>query len=127
MRKTIDTHHGVVISDEPIRLQLCRKKGFSLQGLSQAINGKEVVNCARPSRCGNPFHHHSNGTPMSAAEAETHFRAQLVRLGWFVNEHGQTITTQWIRDNLKGKNLACFCKVDAEHCHVNVLLEVANS
>ena len=27
---------------------------------------------------------------------------------------------------LRGKNLACWCAEDAEHCHADVLLEIAN-
>lgn len=28
---------------------------------------------------------------------------------------------------LRGKDLACFCPVDAKHCHADVLLELANA
>jgi Domain of unknown function (DUF4326) len=32
---------------------------------------------------------------------------------------------QKIKEELKGKNLACWCK-PSEKCHANVLLEIAN-
>lgn len=34
-------------------------------------------------------------------------------------------TTMSIRDEVRGKNLACFCRLD-QPCHADVLLELAN-
>lgn len=34
-------------------------------------------------------------------------------------------TLKQIQDNLRGKNLACYCKPDSP-CHADVLLELAN-
>lgn len=31
----------------------------------------------------------------------------------------------WVRENLRGKNLACWCALD-QPCHADVLLEIAN-
>ena len=32
---------------------------------------------------------------------------------------------EWIRESLKGKNLACWCPLD-QPCHADILLEIAN-
>jgi hypothetical protein len=39
----------------PVRIRRSRAKDFNLQAHSHAINGLPAVNCARPSRFGNPF------------------------------------------------------------------------
>jgi hypothetical protein len=103
----------------PKRIQLSRKKGFNLQAVSMALNGLPAVNCARPSRWGNPFvvqfDPHSDYSPQSAQEAVKMFRARV--------DKGLMVLS--IRRELKGKNLACYCKPD-QPCHCDVLLEIAN-
>lgn len=32
----------------------------------------------------------------------------------------------WVRENLRGKNLACWCQI-GQPCHADVLLEIANA
>lgn len=110
----------------PIRMQLRRIDGFDLHALSLELNGLRVVNCARPTALGSPFHHDADGHRLDAKTAATHFRAQLMRLGWYVNDRGQTITTDFIVRRAAGKNCACFCKVDSLWCHVDTILQVAN-
>lgn len=118
----------------PIRLQLSRRKGFDLQAGSHAVNGLLAVNCARPSLYGNPYIIGllpcdcrsacrcgvNSARSMNAAEAVAAFR-------------------KWRRDirkarpakheayiaPLRGRNLACWCAIDAEHCHVDILLTLA--
>ena len=36
------------------------------------------------------------------------------------------ITVEMVQDELRGFDLACFCKLDGEPCHADVLLAVAN-
>ncbi len=110
----------------PVRLQLRRKLDFNLQALSLATNGRPATNCARPGPFGNPFHHNADGSLMLPKLAGQLFRAQLMGDGWFVNDRGKTIRVPYIRERLAGRNLACFCPVDAEWCHCAPLLEVAN-
>lgn len=93
----------------PVRIQLSRKKGFNLQAHSRSINGLEAVNCARPGRWGNPYRVGTILVPNAAIAVEV-FEANLP-LGLFAKE-------------LRGKNLACWCKIGAP-CHADVLLEVA--
>lgn len=104
---------------KPQRIQLQRKKGFNLQKVSMATNGLPAVNCARPSKWGNPFvvqyDPHPDYSPQTAEEAVKMFR------GW-VDKGLMRIK---IRAELRGKNLACYCKPSAA-CHCDVLLEIAN-
>ena len=98
----------------PVRLQLSRRKGFNLQALSIATNGLPAVNCARPGQYGNWFVVGEHGT---AEECVAKFRfTQLtaVAKGW------------WHYDELRGKNLACWCGLDAP-CHVDTIIEIANA
>jgi hypothetical protein len=124
---------------EPIRLQLSRRKGFDLQALSRATNGFEAINVARPSKWGNPFVvHHPGSTfekPMTAKMAVANFRAMIEKeCGWFSAPlpwpkgkiPAQFTTVEDVKRELRGKNLACWCK-PGEPCHADVLLEIANA
>ena len=105
----------------PVRLQLSRRAGFDLQALSQSTNGLPAVNVARPSRWGNPF---VIGKDVdSATEAVDAFRDLTA-------PHPPHIVPLYMgRDDivrdLRGKNLACWCK-PGTLCHADVLLELAN-
>lgn len=95
---------------KPVRLQLSRKRGFSLQELSLATNGLPAVNVARPSRWSNPYR---VGTCLiaDAESAVMAFEANLpLRMDF---------------SELRGKNLACFCKPDRP-CHADILLRESN-
>lgn len=104
---------------EPVRLRLSRAKGFELQALSIATNGLPAVKVARPSRWGNPFkvgedHSYYGGPGFEQGTAEqcvTLFAEHLAAARLPVAE-------------LRGKNLACFCRLDAP-CHADVLLALA--
>jgi Domain of unknown function (DUF4326) len=57
----------------------------------------------RPTAWGNPF------------ETAEEYREYVIALGY----------EDQIRHELRGKNLACWCPLD-QHCHADVLLELAN-
>jgi len=100
---------------KPVRLQLSRKKGFNLQAYSRAVNGLPAVNCARPSRWGNPFTVKRYGRD----EAVAKFRD-------YIGHPNSPLEFEFADiAELRGKNLACYCPPDAA-CHVDVLLEYAN-
>lgn len=109
---------------KPVRIQLSRKAGFNLQASSQELNGLPAVNCARPSRWGNPFvvqfDAHPDYSPQTRADAVEMFKQML--------KDGKTtpFALANIREELRGKNLACWCKQDGQPCHADVLLEIAN-
>ncbi len=91
---------------EPQRIQRKRNKGYSLQSASP--NGLEVVYVGRPGKWGNPYKVSNVLSPSQAVE--------LYRL-WLAEKKPDF-------SELKGKNLACFCR-EGELCHADVLLELA--
>jgi len=125
------------MSTRPIRLRLSRAKGFNLQEHSRAVNGLPAVNCARPSRFGNPFTiagcreaGFGGDDRAIAARCVEAFRVWIDTPFWQTNWQGQESENarDAIRSNIggiRGKNLACFCALDAP-CHADVLLELAN-
>ncbi len=121
------------MTSAPVRLQLSRRKGFNLQEHSRAINGLEAVNVARPSKWGNQF---SVDDKTSNAEAVSRFGTMyeeaLFPTPFIENNpsHAEAKAriakyTRDALDDLRGKNLACWCK-PGEPCHGDVLLERAN-
>jgi len=88
---------------KPKRIQRKRSKGWRMPA--------NTIYVGRPTIFGNPFH-----------GAFTNRRA--VEL--FQQSHQLTylIESNMI-EQLRGKNLACWCKLD-EKCHADVLLEIAN-
>ncbi|KQU79844.1 hypothetical protein ASD00_36175 [Ensifer sp. Root31] len=130
---------GVTIATapEPVRLQLSRSKGFNLQRHSVEANGLPAFNVARPSRYGNPVTQQDfidlQGIwkEMGRKPIEGTWQQHAVRcfdawLGGEIAEMGKPPTAAEIRRELKGKNLACWCK-PGEPCHADILLEIANS
>lgn len=121
----------------PTRLRLSRAKGFDLQAHSRMANGLPAVSCARRSKFGNPFTI-AAAIDSGLANKETaqafvveRFRDWLAssRSGqyWWQGEESETRRSAIIAalNHLRGKNLACWCKLDAP-CHCDVLLELAN-
>lgn len=90
----------------PKRIKLSRKKGFRLP--------PNTVVVARPSKWGNPFKVGPGETPHYAVSC---FRDH-------VRENPKY--AEMARSELRGKNLACWCKLDQE-CHADVLLVIANA
>jgi len=95
----------------PVRIQLKRVKGFRLQEVSKALNGLEAVKVARPTKWGNwvtsefPELSIEKNLGLYKAHAKLDMRDSL--------------------NELKGKNLACFCPLN-KPCHADILLELAN-
>lgn len=105
------------MSDQPVRVQLRRIKGWRLP--------PNTLSVARPTKWGNPFvvgkphpycrpdeiaEGHACASPMTREEAVEAFTA----LYWSPEELAE----------LRGKNLACWCGPGP--CHADVLLELAN-
>ncbi|GAA2866992.1 hypothetical protein GGQ99_001351 [Aminobacter niigataensis] len=89
------------------RVQLSRKKGWKMP--------ENTVKVDRSTRWGNPF----KVTPEhAAAEAVSDFRDYVI--GRLVNGVGYPLA------ELRGKNLACWCRLD-QPCHADVLLDLANA
>jgi hypothetical protein len=113
---------------DPRRVQLSRKKGWRMP--------PNTVNVARPSRWGNFYR---VGEPMCGATIKRWGhrlrdfsnrdrvcadRAEAVRLFAAVVGFDEAIHPS-LREQLRGKNLACWCPLD-QPCHADVLLELAN-
>lgn len=96
----------------PVRIQLQRRKGWRMPA--------NTVSVARPTKWGNPYR---IVTPAfgsmereTRAAAVTAFRLRL---------QGLLAIGAIDLAPLRGKNLACFCRLD-QPCHADVLLEFAN-
>lgn len=99
----------------PERVQLKRSKGWKMP--------ENTVRVDRSTRWGNPFRIGEPG--YSTAElAVARYRASLTMAP---APHPESYMGQILRDldQLRGKNLACWCPLD-QPCHADVLLELAN-
>ena len=119
---------------EPRRVQLRRTKGWRMP--------PNTVKVSRPSKWGNPFvvgrmYHHTD--PLFAYIVATAPELGSARSGWTLTaiqliSARQAIIAydRWLCEQphlmaslgeLRGKNLACWCKLD-DDCHADVLLEI---
>jgi hypothetical protein len=112
----------------PQRIRLSRRKGFNLQEVSRALNGLEAVKVDRSTKWGNPF---VAGKPAPVAlpglMVQDRRHAHSLYRGFApLNEK----LVEMARQELRGKNLACWCDFDEDPyediCHAAVLLEIAN-
>lgn len=121
---------------KPARIQLSRKKGFNLQRVSNAVNGLEAVNVARPTIWGNPWHVGTFGHAQAVALYQTWIDGtvtdQDLRNGYgqdsqhvaeFLIERRKRLQKEMHK--LTGKNLACWCP-QGTPCHADVLIKLAN-
>ena len=97
----------------PERIVLSRRRGWRLP--------EGAVSVARPHRYGNPY---IIGTPTNTGnitrdQAVSMFREALL-------EGRLQFTVADVKRELRGRSLACWCPLDAA-CHVDVLLDVANT
>lgn len=140
----------------PVRFQISRAKGFSLQAHSIATNGLPAVKVTRPGPWGNPFDFRDSahcwsalafgcrGDPAGRQEASVKAFREWIDPGEGKRvmgmdrqmmlgdvpigpkaEAGPAPAYDDIRKALRGRNLACWCKIGAP-CHAEVLLEIAN-
>jgi hypothetical protein len=96
----------------PIRVQLSRKKGWKMPPNTMSV--------ARPHAMGNPHHVGfcpTCGVTHTREEAIAEFAAMFAANPYLV---GMTELA------LKGKNLACWCKLD-EPCHADFLIRLSNA
>lgn len=110
---------------EPKRIQRKRTKGWRMP--------EGAVYVGRGSRWGNPFRIGSPGPDdcmvcADRAEAVAKFRSELTTYGDGENFTGFLVFE--VRDELRGKDLACWCPLISHGlytpCHADVLLSIAN-
>lgn len=97
---------------EPKRIQRKRSKGWRMP--------PDTVYVGRPGPWGNPFKLIENSV--------SHTREGIVELYAEVLERNETDRAKWVNVHireLRGKNLACWCRLD-QPCHADVLLRLAN-
>lgn len=99
----------------PKRIQLRRTKGWR--------KPEGAVNVARPTKWGNPYRvgdiHPETWEERTAEEAVALYRHSIEQ--WWPEEFAADV-----RRELRGKDLACWCRLD-QPCHADVLLELANA
>lgn len=116
------------MSVAPVRIQLSRAKGFSLQERSRALNGLVAINVARPGPWGNPFVVGQDGDRPQCIRLFELLIAGYGAISVKTPIAAQKLFTRHAADHwseLKGKNLACWCGLD-KACHGDVLLKLAN-
>lgn len=125
---------------QPVRLQLRRAKGFDLQATSHARNGLPAMKVARPGRFGNPWSVQDAADVHDCSTASAHEHAVAWFREWIslpsacpkLDDAGEFGGTRDYHarlhaglPELRGKNLACFCRLDRA-CHADILLIMAN-
>lgn len=128
---------------DPVRIQRSRAKGWRMP--------KGAIYVGRPTKWGNPVRvdglqafmmfgcrGDANGRQEAAVKAyrllvtadkklmAEDTRTPAEKLFWTIHSTGQVPTVDEIRSALRGRDLACFCRLD-QPCHADVLLEIANS
>lgn len=107
--------------ETPIRVQLRRSKGWKMPA--------NTVKVDRTTKWGNPFMV-GGERKMTRDEALFSFKALIggyVNCSCGVSHEAQMAYRRTLADlsELRGKNLACWCRLDQE-CHADLLLELAN-
>lgn len=101
------------MSDKPIRIQRQRTKGWKMP--------PNTVYVGRPTKWGNRNSHIILGRSLAVSLFERDIEHGAA--GW--PGIGQALTLEMIRNELRGKNLACWCRLD-QPCHADILLQIAN-
>ena len=87
----------------PVRIQRKRAKGWKMP--------PDTIYVGRPTKWGNPF---------TGQDAVNNF--EILILSKLIDDNGKFRKRL---DELKGKNLACWCPLD-KPCHADILLRFAN-
>jgi Domain of unknown function (DUF4326) len=96
------------MSNSPKRLQRSRQRKMV------SPNGLPIIYVGRPTKWGNPYRIGVDGNREQVLKKSREF---LMANPGFVED---------ARNELQGKNLACWCK-PGEDCHADILLEMANN
>ena len=105
----------------PRRIRLSRARGWRLP--------EGAVNVARPGKWGNPFVVGKDGTRLQCVAMFLQLARGFIDVGGRVPVDEQLTLYRRIRRSigeLEGKDVACWCALDGEPCHGDVLLHLAN-
>ncbi len=98
---------------KPVRIQRSR------QHKQISPNGLPILYVGRPTKYGNPFQVSCQSTlEFRKIQIEKYYQMIL-------NNVWTEPTIRTLKQELKGKNLSCWCKI-SEPCHADVLLQIAN-
>lgn len=100
------------VVSQPARVQLSRKKGWRMP--------PNTVKVSRPTKWGNPF---KVGCSLDGYGGANH---TIIDRDLAVALFEKHTASSLPLHELRGKNLACFCKLN-EPCHADVLLQLANA
>ena len=120
------------MSAKPQRMQLSRHAGFNLQAASQKLNGLPAKRVTRPGPWGNPFTIDDIARRYKLDHDAAQEKAVELCGQWLRGTLDQRLSPgdppspETIRRELKGYNLACWCRPGTP-CHSEVLIEIANS
>ena len=110
----------------PIRIQLSRAKGWRMPA--------NTVKVDRSTKWGNPYAVINGDVETSVRlfrrlfeVPPSHSRHQVLRIASGLPGYGEgrVLDMKLALPDLRGKNLACWCKLD-QPCHADVLLDLAN-
>lgn len=91
---------------------------------------KNTISIARPGRYGNPYRIVETGTGLFNVYNGSMLIAWAISkdmaLDLSLEKYEEGLNHEEIKKELKGKNVACFCKT-TERCHGDILLKIANS
>jgi hypothetical protein len=97
--------------------------------MSHALNGLPAQTIARPGKWGNPFVIADVAAEYGLDADAAQIEAIALYRRWVGGEAGLTDQAPPERDvivaELRGKNLACWCKPGTP-CHADILIEIAN-
>lgn len=116
---------------KPRRMLLSRHAGFNLQAESEKLNGLPARRVTRPGPWGNPFTIDDMMKRYRLDRDEAQKKAVALCGEWLRGtldprlSPGKPPSHADIKRELKGYNLACWCKPGSP-CHSEVLLEIAN-
>lgn len=99
----------------PKRIQRKRTKGWRMP--------ENTVYVGRPSKFGNPFNVTEDRTHGETVAA---FKIWITVDGCHANIPEKKAAILNSLDEIRGKNLACWCREDRP-CHADILLEIANN
>lgn len=105
----------------PVRLQRKRTKGFKLI----SPNGLPIVYVGRGSKWGNPWFLEGNLVKYKDPKTGATFLEGTGNIQTVIGLYKDRVSIKGLLDELRGKNLACWCALD-QPCHADILLEIAN-
>lgn len=102
----------------PVRIQRKRTKGWKMPD--------NTVYVGRGSKWGNPWFLEGNLVKYKDPKNGATFLEGTGNVQTIIGLYKDRVSIKGLLDDLRGKNLACWCALD-QPCHADVLLEIANA